>query len=251
MGTSVYFISDLHLGMASLSPAEQRERERKAVRWLDSIKNDVAVLYLLGDVLDYWYEYKYTVPRGFTRFFGKIAELSDSGVEIHWFIGNHDIWIFDYLPAELGVIIHRSPAIVSLGSSTAYLAHGDNVGRRSFSFRLVQAIFHSRFCQWLYSGIHPRWTMAFAHRWSAHSRMNGNDIPYMGENEEPLVQYAKAYAADHPQPHIDFFIFGHRHIMLDLMLARDCRVMILGDWINHFSYARFDGKNLTLEQFTE
>ena len=158
MGTSVYFISDLHLGMASLSPAEQRERERKAVRWLDSIKDDVAVLYLLGDVLDYWYEYKYTVPRGFTRFFGKIAELSDSGVEIHWFIGNHDIWIFDYLPAELGVIIHRAPAIVSLGSSTAYLAHGDNVGRRSFSFRLIQAIFHNRFCQWLYSGIHPRWT---------------------------------------------------------------------------------------------
>ena len=251
MRTSTYFLSDLHLGMSSLSPAEQRDRERKAVRWLDSIKEDAAALYLLGDIFDYWYEYKYVVPRGFTRFLGKLAELSDLGVEIHWFIGNHDIWIFDYLPAELGAVVHREPAVMTLGGRTFYLAHGDGLGHTPFSFRFVRALFRNRFCQWLYAAIHPRWTVAFARGWSSHSRAHDDDAPYLGENEEFLVQYAKEYLRQNAQPHIDFFVFGHRHIMLDLMLSRDSRVVILGDWIRHFSYARFDGEHLTLEQFVE
>ena len=125
MRTNTYFLSDLHLGTHSVSPAERLARERRVVRWRDTGKDDASVIYLLGDILDYWYEYKHVVPRGFTRFFGKIAELTDSGVEVHWFIGNHDIWIFDYLPSELGVIVHKSPCLVSLGRYTAYLAHGD------------------------------------------------------------------------------------------------------------------------------
>ena len=239
MRTNTYFLSDLHLGTHSVSPAERLDRERRVVRWLDTVKDDASVIYLLGDILDYWYEYKHVVPRGFTRFFGKIAELTDSGVEVHWFIGNHDIWIFDYLPSELGVIVHKSPCLVSLGRYTAYLAHGDGLGRTPFSFRI------------LYSAIHPRWTVAFAHRWSSHSRKHGNDLPYQGEENEFLVRYAKEYRRENPSPHIDFFIFGHRHILLDLMIARDCRVLILGDWIQHFSYARFDGEQLFLEQYIE
>ena len=144
MRTNVYFLSDLHLGTRTLTHDQQLEQERRVVRWLDTIKHDATTVYLLGDILDYWYEYKYVVPRGFTRFFGKIAELTDSGVEVHWFIGNHDIWIFDYLPAELGVIVHKSPCLVSLGRYTAYLAHGDGLGRTPFSFRLIRAIFHYR-----------------------------------------------------------------------------------------------------------
>lgn len=251
MRTNTYFLSDLHLGTHSVSPAERLDRERRVVRWLDTVKDDASVIYLLGDILDYWYEYKHVVPRGFTRFFGKIAELTDSGVEVHWFIGNHDIWIFDYLPSELGVIVHKSPCLVSLGRYTAYLAHGDGLGRTPFSFRIIRSVFHSRICQILYSAIHPRWTVAFAHRWSSHSRKHGNDLPYQGEENEFLVRYAKEYRRENPSPHIDFFIFGHRHILLDLMIARDCRVLILGDWIQYFSYARFDGEQLFLEQYIE
>lgn len=251
MRTASYFLSDLHLGTHTESPTARIERERKVVRWLDSIKDDAATIYLLGDILDYWYEYRYVVPRGFVRFLGKIAELSDLGIEIHWFIGNHDIWIFDYLPAELGIKVHKSPCIVKLGDVNVYLAHGDGLGRTPLSFRFLRAIFHSRFCQWLYSSIHPRWTVAFANRWSSHSRKHGDDIPYRGEDNEFLVRYAKDYLADSSHPHIDYFIFGHRHIMLDLMLARDSRVVILGDWIQHFSYARYADGVLTLEQFLE
>ncbi len=251
MRSATYFLSDLHLGARAESPEARIARERKVVRWLDSIKDDVATLYLLGDILDYWYEYRYVVPRGFIRFLGKIAELSDHGVEIHWFIGNHDIWIFDYLPTELGIHIHKSPCIVNLGNKTAYLAHGDGVGRTPLSFRFIRSIFRNRFCQWLYASIHPRWTVAFAHWWSSHSRKYGECLPYLGENNEYLVSYAKEYLTLRSQEEIDYFIFGHRHIMLDLMLSRRSRVVILGDWIEHFSYARFCDGNLTLEQYIE
>ncbi|MCD8287395.1 MAG: UDP-2,3-diacylglucosamine diphosphatase [Porphyromonadaceae bacterium] len=251
MGKTIYFLSDLHLGAKTVPPVDRLERERRVVRWLDRIKPDASALYLLGDILDYWYEYRYVVPRGFARFFGKIAEFTDAGIEVHWFIGNHDIWIFDYLPSELGIIVHRSPCLLSLGRYTAYLAHGDGLGRTPFSFRFIRRIFRSRFCQALYAAIHPRWTVPFAHRWSVHSRTSGVDLPYQGEEGEFLVRYAQEYSKVHPVPHIDFFIFGHRHIMLDLMLAKDCRVVILGDWIHHFSFARFDGERLVLEQDLE
>ena len=190
------------------------------------------------------------MPRGYTRFFGKIAELTDRGIEVHWFIGNHDIWIFDYLPAELGVSVYYTPQIVNLNGKTFYLAHGDGLGDTSRTFRFIRAIFHNRFCQVLYSAIHPRWTVSFAHKWSSHSRLNGDSDDYSGESDEYLVKYAKSYLEKSSQ-HIDFFIFGHRHIMLDLMIRKDCRVIILGDWINYFSYAVLDGDQIWLEQFDE
>lgn len=242
---NTYFLSDFHLGAHTLeSPLEN---EKRIVRWLDSIKDEARAIYLLGDVVDFWFEYKTAVPRGFTRFFGKIAELTDRGIEVHWYTGNHDIWIFDYLPKEIGVQVHRKAEVCEIAGTSFFLAHGDNLDGRSKTFRFIRAVFNNRICQRLFSAIHPRWGIGFAHWWSSHSRANAVDPPhYMGEENEYLVRFAKR---ELQRQHIDYFIFGHRHIMLDLMLQKDSRVLILGDWIHYFSYAVFDGKRVWLDQF--
>ena len=247
--TKIYFASDAHLG--ARSHKDPLAVERKLVRWLDSIKADAKAVWFLGDMFDYWYEYKYVVPKGFTRFLGKLAELSDSGIEIHFFIGNHDVWMFDYLPAEIGATIHREPLTIDLLGKRFFLAHGDEVDNRSRSFQLIRWIFRNRICQILYSAIHPRWTFGFALGWSLNSRKKGlkkaTETAYQGESSEYLVQFAKSYLKTHPDIH--FFIFGHRHIMLDLMLSRTSRILIAGDWMQYFSYIVWDGDNLSLDQF--
>ena len=246
-GKKIYFASDFHLGARYIE--NPIEYERRIVRWLDSIKQDAGTLYLLGDILDYWYEYRYVVPKGFTRFFGKLAELSDNGIDIHWFIGNHDIWIFDYLPHELGITIHDGTLITEIRGKRFFLSHGDNVGKRPMTFRFLRKIFRNRFCQYLYAAIHPRWTIAFALRWSAHSRKAGDDYAeYQGEKNEHLVCFAKEFRETGK---IDFFIFGHRHILLDLALPHQSRIIILGDWIKHPSYAVFDETGLNLFDYIE
>lgn len=156
----IYFASDAHLG--ARFHKDPLAVEKKLVRWLDSIKENALAVYFLGDIFDYWYEYKYVVPKGFTRFLGKLAELADSGVEIHIFIGNHDIWMFDYLPNEIGAIIHRDVLTTDLLGKRFFLGHGDEVDYRSKAFRFIRAVFRNKFCQWLYAGIHPRWTFGFA-----------------------------------------------------------------------------------------
>lgn len=237
--TKIYFASDIHLGSNFFE--DTRVVERRFVRWLDSIKHDAKALYLLGDIFDYWFEYKYVVPKGFTRFLGKIAELTDSGVEVHFFTGNHDIWAFDYLPEESGVILHTGEFITEIYGKKLFLAHGDGLGDESRSFRLIRSVFHNRLCQRLYACIHPRWTTAFAHRWSRYSREEGlaDTIPgYMGEDKEYLVLFSKQYLKEHSD--IDYFVYGHRHIMLDLMLNKKSRMLILGDWLQFFSYAVMD-----------
>lgn len=222
-GKKIYFASDAHLG--ARYHTDPLAVEKRLVRWLDSIKNDAAAVYLLGDIFDYWYEYKYVVPKGFVRFLGKLAELSDQGIEIHIFIGNHDIWMFDYLPEETGAIVHKDVVTVDLLGKRFFLGHGDEVDFRSKSFRFLRALFRNRFCQWLYAGIHPRWTFGFALRWSLSSREGGmkkeGEQKYQGESAEYLVDFAKKYLKTHPD--INFFVFGHRHIMLDLMLTRTSR----------------------------
>lgn len=241
-----YFISDLHLGASYL---DKRASEARVIRWLDTIKHDAARLVLLGDILDYWFEYRYVVPRGYVRFLGKLAELSDLGVEIHWFTGNHDIWIFDYLPSELGIILHRTHCTLDIDGHSFFLAHGDDVGRRKRSFRFLRWLFHNKVAQWCYSWVHPDLTMILAHKWSEASRKksrNKESEHYRGENKEPLILFAKEYIKQSP---VEYLIFGHRHILLDMMLSRDSRVVILGDWITHFSYAVFDGSTLSIDLF--
>ncbi|MDR2118840.1 MAG: UDP-2,3-diacylglucosamine diphosphatase [Tannerellaceae bacterium] len=247
----IFFVSDAHLG--ARFHRDPSAIEKKLVDWLDSIRSEASAVYFLGDMFDYWFEYRYVVPKGFVRFLGKLAELSDRGIEIHLFTGNHDIWMFRYLPEEIGAVIHRDVLTVDLLGKRFFLGHGDEVDCRSRTFRFLRAFFRNRFCQWVYAGIHPRWTFGFALGWSLRSREKGTEKDdcgeYLGEASEYLVSFAKEYLKTHPDIH--FFIFGHRHIMLDLMLSRTSRLLIAGDWMKLFSYIEWDGERLSLLQYSD
>lgn len=240
-----YFISDLHLGASYI--VDPREHERRVVAFLRSIAGDARRLYLLGDILDYWWEYRTVVPRGFTRFFGALAELADRGVEIVWFKGNHDIWIFDYLPNEIGLKVHDGVMVTELDGRWFLLEHGDGVGKLPWTFRRLRALFRCRFAQRLFAAIHPRWTIGFAHGWSSHSRKSGGYVPKEGVGDS-LVEFAEDYNDSH-SPKIDYFIFGHQHIILEKSLSDGAEIFILGDWINKFSYAVWDGNTVKMDIF--
>ena len=248
---NIYFLSDAHLGSWAIE--HRRMQERRLVRFLDSIKEKAAAVYLLGDMFDFWYEYKYVVPKGFTRFLGKISELTDMGVEVHYFTGNHDIWAYDYLAEECGVILHKQPQTIELYGKIFYLAHGDGLGDPNKSFKVIRSIFHNKTCQWLFSGLHPRWGMWFGLTWAKHSRLKhgmGGDPPdYMGDDKEHLILYTKKYIQYHSN--VDYFIYGHRHIEVDKQLTKKARVIILGDWISQFSYVVYDGEHLLMQQYIE
>lgn len=243
-----YFLSDLHLG-APYFP-DSKEAERRVVAFLDSIKEDAEAIYLLGDILDYWYEYKYVVPRGFVRFFGKLAELSDKGVKITWLIGNHDIWIFDYIPTELGIRVVDGSIIDEIYGQKIFMAHGDGIGRQPMMFRFIRSMFRSRVCQFFYSGIHPRWTIPFANAWSRHSRATGREP---GQTTHPLldnlVTASREYLKTHPE--IRYFIYGHLHILREIELGKESTLIVLGEWITQFTYAVLEaGKEIELKQYT-
>lgn len=247
---NVYFLSDAHLG--SLAIDHGRMQERRLVRFLDSIKHKAEAIYLLGDMFDFWYEYKYVVPKGYTRFLGKLSELTDMGVEVHFFIGNHDIWAYDYLERECGLILHRKPQAVEIYGKVFFLAHGDGLGSTERGFRLIRGIFHNRLCQILFSSLHPRWGMWFGLQWAKNSRLkraDGKEPPYQGEDKEELVLFTKQYMRHHPN--VDYYLYGHRHIELDLQVGKKARLLIIGDWISQFTYVVFDGEHLFLEEFVE
>jgi UDP-2,3-diacylglucosamine hydrolase len=245
----LYFASDMHFGSDILE--NPRITEKRFVRWLNVIQKDAKALYLLGDVFDFWFEYKKVVPQGFTRILGKLAEMHDNGIEIHFFIGNHDMWVFDYLPKEIGAIIYKEALLTEINGKTFYLSHGDGLGDESHSFKFIRSVFRNRFCQFLFARFPSAWGIALAHRWSKHNRKKNIEIsaPYFGEDKEHLVLFAKKYLKENPT--VDYFIFGHRHILLDLMLNQKSRILIIGDWMEYFSYAVFDGKELYLEQFED
>lgn len=247
----VYFLSDSHLGASYIR--DPKLHEARVVDFLRDIRKDATALYLMGDMLDFWFEYRNVVPRGFVRFFGALAELADMGVDIYWFKGNHDMWVFDYLPQEIGMTVIDGPLIKTIEGKTFLLDHGDAVGERPAGFRMLRSIFRNPVCRRLYASIHPRWTMALAHGWSAQSRKSGQASEYstrIGDpNDEPLVRFAKEYAAKPGHPKIDFFVFGHRHAMLDASIGDGSKVIILGDWINHYSYASFDGRDVSLKVY--
>ncbi|MDR1335679.1 MAG: UDP-2,3-diacylglucosamine diphosphatase [Tannerella sp.] len=247
----IYFASDVHLG--SFYPGDTADREKKLVRWLDRIKRDAIAVYFLGDVFDYWYEYRYVAPRGHVRFLGKLAELSDLGIEIHLFAGNHDLWMFDYFTREFGAAVHREPVTVSLLGKTFFLGHGDEVGRRPLKYRILQRLFRSRLCQALYAAVHPRWTFGLARRLSSLSRRNGLAAGRLKEAQErnvkALEEFARARLRTHPG--INFFIFGHLHVLTDRTLTPDARLIVTGDWMQYFSYAEWDGEKLELKTFSD
>ncbi|MBQ0085511.1 MAG: UDP-2,3-diacylglucosamine diphosphatase [Prevotella sp.] len=248
MMKNIYFISDAHLG--SLATENGREQERLLVAFLDSIKDKAQAVYMLGDMFDFWYEYRHVVPKGFTRFLGKISELTDRGVEVHYFLGNHDIWAYSYLQDECGVVLHKAPVTTVINGKTFFLAHGEGLGETSRGFRFIQSVFHNKTCQILFSALHPRWGMSCGLNWAKHSRLkreDGHERPYMGEDKEYLVLWTKEHMAHHTG--IDYYIFGHRHIELDLMLSKSVRMFILGDWISQFTYAVYDGKDVSLQTY--
>ncbi len=235
----VYFLSDAHLGNASSD-------EGRLVSFLDSIKGSAKAVYMLGDMFDFWYEWRRVVPKGFVRFLGKLAVFVDSGVEWHYLIGNDDIWAGDYLERECGVILHRGPITVEIDGKRFFLAHGDGLHEPSKGFLFIRSIFHSRVCQWLFSNLlHPDVAMWFGMTWARKSRekhSGDGELPYQGEDKEPLVLFAKEHMRT--VGGCEYYIFGHRHIELDLMLRRDVRMMILGDWISQFTYVEWGGSHL-------
>ena len=246
----IYFLSDAHLGCRALS--SRRTRERRLVRFLDSIKSKASAVYLLGDMFDYWFEFRQVVPKGYVRFLGKLAELTDNGVEVHFFIGNHDIWCKDYLSKECGVIMHYEPCTMECDGKVFFMAHGDGLGDGDRKFYFLRKIFHSSFCQKAFYSLHPDTSVALGLKWAANSRrkheMKGTPA-YQGEENEPLVAYSRTYLADHSE--VNYFIYGHRHIELDLAIGDESRLVILGDWVDKFSYAVFDGETLSLNRYIE
>jgi UDP-2,3-diacylglucosamine hydrolase len=243
-GEKIYFASDFHLGFPSYE--KSLEREKRVVSWLDSIRSNAREIYLLGDIFDYWFEYKKVVPRGFTRFLGKISEITDSGIPVHFFTGNHDIWVFDYLPRETGIILHREPVIKEFNGLKFYLGHGDGLGPGDRKYKLLKKIFTCNILQWLFARLHPNFSVWFAHKWSHSSRFSKVNDPFKGEYKESLIIYAKEMLKTQ---YFDYFIFGHRHITLNHQLTDKSRFIHPGDWINNFSYAVFDGEKVDLKFF--
>jgi len=235
-----YFASDVHLGLPVNDP---QKREQHFVAWLDRAAQDAKAIFLLGDIFDFWCEYKKVVPKGFVRTLGKLAELTDRGVEIHFFPGNHDLWTFGYFADELGLQVHHRPLEINLNGKMFYLAHGDNVGKMDSGYRFLRSIFSSPLFQKCFSAIHPRWGVAFAHRWSRRSRLsNGLPFPFQQEKEQ-VYQFAQAYSKEHA---IDYFIFGHRHTPVSLPVNEHSRLVILGEWIQGCEYAVFENGELKL-----
>ena len=241
-GKKIYFASDFHLGVPDYESS--LIREKKIVSWLDEIKQDAEEIYLVGDVFDFWFEYKYSIPKGFVRLQGKIAEITDSGIPIHYFTGNHDMWVFDYIPREWGVQLHRQPIVKEYARKRFCIGHGDGLGPGDYGYKFIKKVFSNPICKWLFARLHPNLGIGIANFWSNTSRSYTHEETYLGDEKEFLVQYCKEILK---KEQFDYFIFGHRHLPIDIKLSETARYINLGDWIRYFTYAEFDGKELTLK----
>lgn len=251
----IYFTSDAHLG--SHYHPDASAVERRLVAWLDAIAPDAEAIYFLGDMFDYWFEYRHVVPKGYVRFLGKVAELADKGVEIYFFQGNHDVWMRDYFEKELGAHVVDHAMEVQLGGAIFRLSHGDEEYRKERWINdAMYRLFRARWAQRLYAAVHPRWTVGLALGLSERSRRKGLqkqsatygvDNPYFHLEDEWLVRWVKARREQFS--HVQYFLFGHRHLLVDLMLEEGQRLLILGDWLHYNSYAVWNGRELSLETF--
>lgn len=242
----IFFASDFHLGVPD--DASSLEREKKIVRWLDAIKHEAHTIYLLGDIFDFWFEYKYTIPKGFIRLQGKLAELRDAGVPIVFFTGNHDMWMFDYFPKELGIPIYREPQILKVGNQKLMIGHGDGLGPGDHTYKILKKFFNSRICQWLFARIHPNLGIGIANKWSRHSRITNMESEERFDKEEG--EFLWIYCSEIEQKdHHDFYIFGHRHLSLDMKIGQSSRYINLGEWVHFSSYGEYDGETVKLKIF--
>lgn len=240
-----YFISDLHLGAGYIK--DRRAHEKRVVAFLERIADDATELYLLGDILDYWFEYRHVVPRGHVRFLGALASLADRGVKIVWITGNHDVWLRDYLRDEIGITVYYGATELEIGGSRFLLSHGDDVGRQPAMYRFTRWCFYNPVCQWLYAGVHPRWTAPVALGWSKQNRVARDPSDTERHLERCVanhVEYAEGYLRQHPD--VRYFVFGHLHLARVTQLSTGAELVHLGDWIDQDTYATFDGTSLQL-----
>ncbi|MBA4144427.1 MAG: UDP-2,3-diacylglucosamine hydrolase [Azospira oryzae] len=245
----IYFASDFHLGVPDY--ASSLKREKLIVAWLDKIKEDAHSIYLVGDIFDFWFEYRHSIPKGFIRFQGKLAELRDKGIPIHFFTGNHDMWMFDYFEKELDIRIHREPQLLKVGHQKLLVGHGDGLGPGDKVYKIQKKFFNSAFCQWLFARIHPNLGMGIAHYWSKQSRisnMKRDEEKFQSEDKEFLLTYCKELEKTQ---HHDYYIFGHRHLPLDLKVGENSRYINLGEWVHFTTYAVYDGSHVELKSFKQ
>ena len=242
-GRKTYFASDFHLGLAA--GTDPHEREQRVTAWLEKSSHDASAFYLLGDIFDFWWEYKKVIPKGFTRFLGTLASITDRGIDVHIFTGNHDMWMKGYLADECGVTIHYDPLVTQIDGEIFYLAHGEGLGSRSIGIKLLFGFFRSRVAKTLFSALHPRYGVALGHAWSKSSRLAKHvSLPYLGEDGEDLIRHTRRMAAEGCGAR--FYIYGHRHLPMSFD-EEGRRMIILGDWFScRTSYAVFDGNELTL-----
>lgn len=249
MNKKIYFASDFHFGIPDHDSS--LKREKLFVEWLDMIKADASAIYLMGDLFDFWFEYRKAVPRGYVRLLGKLAELTDHGIEIHLFRGNHDMWAFDYLSKEINIQLHRDPEIHNFGGKVFYLAHGDGLGPGDRGYKFIKNVFQMKFNQWLFRQIHPDLGLRMGLYWSGKSRY-ANDLKGNGQKKDEevinsrLVLHSKKMLGENPS--INYFVYGHWHVPIDIEISPNCHQISLGDWLTHFSYGVFDGEKLELKR---
>jgi UDP-2,3-diacylglucosamine hydrolase len=241
----VYFASDFHLGV----PDQERSlaREKKIIRWLDHISPDAQAIFLLGDIFDFWFEYRHAIPKGYTRLLGKLAELTDRGIPVTFFTGNHDMWMFDYFPRELNIPVMREPLSVEMGGKKFFLGHGDGLGPGDHSHKLLKKVFANKVCQTMFGMVHPNIGIGVATFWSRKSRISNTqkEEVFMGD-QEWLLSFCRDTQKQDPH---DFYIFGHRHLPLDVPVGPSGRYINLGEWVNFCSYAEYDGHEVKLRYF--
>lgn len=239
----IYFLSDFHLGVPDHSLS--LDREKKLVAFFDHIKQDAAEIFIVGDLFDFWYEYRKVVPKGYVRLLGKLAELSDSGIPMHFFVGNHDMWMNGYFEKELKIPVYFEPKEFELIGKSFLIGHGDGLGPGDKGYKFIKKIFRNPVCNWLFGILPPAIGVGMADYFSNRSRAkSGNsEEVFLGEEKEWLIVYAKEHLKS---AHKDFFVFGHRHLPIDFRLSNNSRYINLGDWITYFTYAVFDGEEMKL-----
>ena len=247
-GKKIYFSSDNHLGAPT--PEASLPREKKFVRWLDTVKQDAAAIFLLGDLFDFWFEYKTVVPKGFVRVLGKLAEISDSGIPIYFFVGNHDLWMRDYFEKEMNIPTYRDSKEFSFNGKSFLVGHGDGKGPGDKGYKRMKKVFTNPFFKWLFRWLHPEIGMRLAQYLSVKNKIisGDEDKKFLGEENEWLAQYARRKLET---KHYDYFIFGHRHLPMEIQIGPNSTYYNLGDWISHFTYGVFDGKEFRLEEFKQ
>jgi len=242
----IYFLSDFHLGAPN--HAISLEREKLLVQFLDEIKNDATEIFLVGDMFDFWYEYKRVVPKGYVRLLGKLGELTDAGIAIHFFVGNHDMWMKDYFFKELNIPVYYNPEEFERGGKKFLIGHGDGLGPGDHGYKRLKKLFRNPVSKWLFGIFPPRLGMGLANYMSRRSRAQTGttEETFLGEDKEWLIIYCKEVLQNR---NIDFFVFGHRHLAIDYRLTDNSRYINLGDWLLYYSYAVFDGSTMELKSY--